>query len=56
MTVNLIKQVWSARCFDLAVEMVTNPAHLFDRRLLLLLYLTHHRSVEELHVLAAAKY
>jgi hypothetical protein len=36
MTVNLIKQVWPARCFDLAVELVTRPAHLLDRRLLLL--------------------
>jgi len=41
MTVNAIKQVWPAHCFDLAVELVTNPAHLFDRRLLLLLHITH---------------
>jgi hypothetical protein len=47
MTVNLMKQVCSARCFDLAVELVANPAHLFDRRLLLLLYFTHHRSPPE---------
>jgi len=44
MTVNAIEQVWPAHCFDLLVELVTNPAHLLDRRLLLLLYLTHRRS------------
>jgi hypothetical protein len=47
MTVNAIKQVRTAHCFDLAVELVANPAHLIDRRLLLLLYLTHHRSPPE---------